>query len=50
MSRIRTALANASWLAAGNTATQLIVLVGFIYIARRLIVKRVSARSLSWVT
>lgn len=34
MSRFRTGIANASYLAIGNVATQIIVFVGFIYIAR----------------
>ena len=36
LSRIRRGLVNASYLAIGNVVTQIIVLVGFIYIARRL--------------
>jgi len=36
LSRIRTGLVNASYLAIGNVVTQIILLVGFLYIARRL--------------
>lgn len=36
MSRIRTGLVNASYLAIGNIVTQIIVLLGFLYIARKL--------------
>ncbi len=36
MSRIRTGLVNASYLAIGNVITQIILLVGFVYIVRKL--------------